>query len=195
MSRRYGVNLWGEAKNPVNVRNYTPGQHGPKGAWKITDYGKQLAAKQKLKAYYGNIGEKQFRKIYEDALRRKGDTSENLLDSLERRLASVVYRLKFVPTVQAARQVVNHGLVRVNGKRIDIPSYRLRDGDEISLAESMRQNALVVGAREAGDRTVPAYIEDHPEKFSGVFLRRPDPVEIPYPIEMNPRLVIEFYSR
>ncbi|BDB96514.1 30S ribosomal protein S4 [Candidatus Hydrogenosomobacter endosymbioticus] len=194
-SRRCGVNLWGESKNPVNTRNYPPGQHGTKGAKKLTEYGQQLAAKQKLKRYYGNIGEKQFRKIYQEAVRVRGDTNENLLDLLERRLDAVVYRLKFVPSVFAARQFVNHGHVLVNGKRVDIPSYRLRDGDVVSLDENIRQNAVVASSIECKDRDVPDYISSDTKKFSGTFLRRPDPVEIPYPVQMNTALIIEFYSR
>ena len=195
VNRRYGVNLWGRGKSPINVRNYPPGQHGPKGVQKITEYGKQLAAKQKLKKYYGNIGEKQFRKIYEEACRCRGDTIENLLVLLERRLDAAVYRLKFVPTVFAARQFVNHGHLLVNGKKVDIPSFRLKDGDKITLSSKMRQSAVVISALESNERQLPDYIEYNPKEFSGTFVRSPDSLEIPYPIQMEPKLVIEFYSR
>lgn len=194
-SRRYGVDMWGTAKNPINTRNYPPGQHGPKGHQKLTEYGQQMAAKQKLRMYYGNIGEKQFRKIYAEARRRRGDTNENLLELLERRLDAAVYRMKLVPTVFAARQYVNHGHFLVNGKRVDIPSFTLRDGDVVSVSEKMRQHAFVLSAADSKDRDVPEYIQFDQKKMAGVFVRKPDPTEIPFPFQVNTKLIIEFYSR
>ena len=161
IDRRLGVNLWGRPKSPFNDREYGPGQHGQRRR-KPTDYGTQLMAKQRLKGYYGNIGERQFRRIYEEAARRRGDTGENLVGLLERRLDTVVYRAKFVPTVFAARQFVNHGHVRVNGKRVNIPSYLVKDGDVIEVREKSRELAVVLEAVGSGERDVPDYIDaDH----------------------------------
>ena len=196
IERRYGVSLWGQGKSPVNVRSYPPGQHGPKGPRKLTEYGQQLAAKQKLKGYYGNIVEKQFRNIYKEAERRRGDTGENLLDLLERRLDAIVYRLKFVPTVFAARQMVNHGHILVNGKRVNIPSFRVCDGDKITLRDCpMRTNAITVAAMASGERDIPEYIEYSAKSFTGTFLYKPDSAKIPYPIQMQVSSIVECYSR
>lgn len=194
IDRRLGVNLWGRPKSPVNRRGYGPGQHGQQRS-KPSDYGVQLRAKQKLKGYYGNISERQFRKIYEEAVRRRGDTSENVIELLERRLDAVVYRMKFVSTVFAARQIVNHGHIRVNGKRVNIPSYRLRDGDEITMVGSMKENANVLMANQSAERDVPEYIEVDHKEMKGRFIRGPKLSDVPYPVQMEPNLVIEFYSR
>jgi small subunit ribosomal protein S4 len=194
IDRRLGVNLWGRAKSPLNSRNSGPGQHGQQRS-KPTDYGVQLRAKQKLKGYYGNIGERQFRKIYDEAVRRKGDTSENMIELLERRLDAVVYRMKFVPTVFSARQVVNHGHVLVNGKRVNIPSYRLKDGDEIALVEKFKDNVMVITAAQSAERDVPEYISVDSKDMKGKFIRGPQTNEVPYPVQMDPHLVVEFYSR
>lgn len=194
IDRRLGVNLWGRAKSPFNIRNYGPGQHGKQRS-KLSDYGVQLRAKQMLRGYYGNIGEKQFRKIYQEAMRSRGDTSENLIELLERRLDAVIYRLKFAPTVFASRQIINHGHIRVNGKRVDIPSYRVKDGDEISVSDKMKTNATVVAATELTERTVPEYMEVDHKDMKGRFLRGPKLADVPYPVRMEPNLVVEFYSR
>lgn len=194
IDRRLGVNLWGRAKSPFNTRNYGPGQHGKQRS-KLSDYGVQLRAKQMLRGYYGNIGEKQFRKIYQEALRRRGDTSENLIELLERRLDAVIYRLKFASTVFASRQLINHGHVRVNGKRVDIPSYRLKDGDEISIGDKMKANSNLVAATELSERTVPEYMEADHKDMKGRFIRAPKLEDVPYPVRMEPNLVVEFYSR
>jgi small subunit ribosomal protein S4 len=193
IDRRLGVNLWGRAKSPFNTRNFRPGQHG-KGQAKPSDYCIQLRAKQKLKGYYGNIGEKQFRRIYQEAVRRRGDTSENLIELLERRLDAVIYRMKFAITVFSARQLVNHGHVKVNGKRVNVASYMLKDGDEVSIAERMKDNANVMTALSTQERDVPDYVEVD-GKGKGKFIRAPKLVDVPYPVEMEPHLVIEFYSR
>ena len=193
INRRLGVNLWGRPKSPVNRRDHPPGQHGQRRR-KPTDFGTQLMAKQKLKGYYGNIGEKQFRRIYAEAVRRRGDTGENLIQLLERRLDTVVYRMKFVPTVFAARQFVNHGHVTVNGRRVDVPSYRLRDGDVIEVREKVRQIPMVIEAISSGERDVPDYVEADHDKMRGTFLRAPGFQDVPYPVQMEPNLVIEFYS-
>lgn len=195
IDRRLGENLWGRPKSPVNRRQYAPGQHGQSRRRKPSDFGTQLTAKQKLKGYYGNIGEKQFRKYYEEATRRRGDTGENLIELLERRLDAVVYRSKFVPTVFAARQFVNHGHVTVNGKRVTIPSYQLRDGDVVEVKQKSRELALVLEAVSSGEREVPDYIEMDGSGLKATYLRGPKLADVPYPVQMEPNLVIEFYSR
>lgn len=194
IDRRLGVNLWGRPKSPINKREYPPGQHGQRRR-KPSDYGTQLRAKQLLKGYYGNIGEKQFRSLYEEADRRRGDTIENLIELLERRLDAVVYRMKLVPTVFAARQFVNHGHVLVNGRRVNIPSYQVRDGDAIEVKEKSRNMALVLEAIESHERDVPDYIEFDNKAIKGTYLRGPKLADVPYPVQMQPNLVIEFYSR
>lgn len=194
IDRRLGVNLWGRPKSPVNRRTYGPGQHGQQRS-KPSDYGIQLRAKQKLKGYYGNISERQFRKIYEESVRRRGDTSENLIELLERRLDAVVYRMKFVSTVFAARQLVNHGHVAVNGQRVNIASYQLKDGDEVSLIGSIKENVNVLAAAQSSERDVPEYIEIDHKQMKGRYNRAPKFAEVPYPVQMEPNLVIEFYSR
>jgi small subunit ribosomal protein S4 len=194
IDRRLGINLWGRPKSPFNTRNYAPGEHG-KSRSKPSDYCIQLHAKQKLKGYYGNIGEKQFRKIYQEAVRRKGDTSENLIELLERRLDIVVYRMKLAITVFAARQLVNHGHVTVNGKRIDIPSFRLKDGDEVSVIGKMRENTSTLFAISTNERDIPDYYEIDGNGLKGRFIRAPKLADVPYPVSMEPNLVIEFYSR
>lgn len=194
IDRRLGVNLWGRPKSPVNRRDYGPGQHGQQRS-KLSDYGIQLRAKQKLKGYYGYISEKQFRKIYAEAARRRGDTSENMIELLERRLDAIVYRMKFASTVFAARQLVSHGHVRVNGKRVNIASYSVRDGDVISLASKVVENANVMDAAQSSERDVPEYMDVDHKKFTGTFIRGPKLADVPYPVQMEPNLVIEYYSR
>lgn len=194
IDRRLGVNLWGRPKSPVNNRSYGPGQHGQQRS-KPSDYGIQLRAKQKLKGYYGNISERQFRRLYQEAIRRRGDTSENLIELLERRLDAVVYRMKFVATVFAARQLVNHGHVAVNGKRVNIPSFQMKDGDEISLIGKIKENANVIGSTQLNERDVPEYMTVDHKKMEGKYIRGPKFAEVPYPVQMEPNLVIEFYSR
>ena len=194
IDRRLGVNLWGRAKSPFNKRQTAPGQHGQRRK-KPTEYGIQLFAKQKLKGYYGNIGEKMFRKYYQEAVRRKGDTSQNLIGLLESRLDAVVYRAKFVPTVFAARQFVNHGHVQVNGKRVNIGSYLLKVGDVVTVKEKSRQIAMVIEAMGSGERDHPEYVTVDDKAFSATFIRMPTLEEVPYPVQMEPNLVVEFYSR
>ncbi len=192
--RRLGVNLWGRPKSPSNRRDYRPGENGQRRR-KISDYGIQLAAKQKMRGYYGNITERQFRGIYDQASRRRGDTGENLIGLLERRLDAVVYRMKFVPTVFAARQFVNHGHVLVNGRRVNIPSYRVREGDEIEVREKSRALGLVLEAIDSPERDVPGYLDVDYKKMCGVFVRTPEFAEVPFPVQIEPNLVIEYYSR
>jgi len=194
INRRLGVNLWGRPKSPVNVRDYGPGAHGQRRR-KPTDYGTQLMAKQKLKGYYGNISEKQFQRYYEEAVRRKGDTSENLIGILERRLDAVVYRMKFVPTVFASRQFVNHGHIKVNGRRVNIPSFLVRDGDMIEVREKSRDLPMVLEAIQSPERDVPDYLSVDHDKMRGTYIRGPQFADVPYPVEMEPNLVIEYYSR
>jgi small subunit ribosomal protein S4 len=194
IDRRLGLNLWGRPKSPYNRRESGPGQHGARRK-KPTDFGTQLRMKQQLKGYYGNITEKQFRRLYEEATRRRGDTSESLIELLERRLDAVVYRMKFVPTVFAARQFVNHGHVTVNGRRVNIPSYRVQDGDVVQVKEKSRTMALVLEAIESGERDVPDYLEVDHNTLAGTFVRAPKLADVPYPVAMQPNLVVEFYSR
>jgi len=195
IDRRMGENIWGRPKSPVNRREYGPGQHGQRRKGKLSDFGVQLRAKQKLKGYYGDISEKQFRKTYEEAERRKGDTPELLIGLLESRLDAVVYRSKFVPTIFAARQFVNHGHVMVNGQRVNIPSYRCRPGDVIELREKSKQMALVLEATQLAERDVPDYIDADHNKMVATFARVPALGDVPYPVLMEPNLVVEFYSR
>jgi small subunit ribosomal protein S4 len=194
INRRLGVNLWGRAKSPLNRREYGPGQHGQRRK-KPSDYGTQLSAKQKLKGYYANIGERQFRRLYEEAVRRKGDTGENLIELLERRLDTIVYRMKLVPTPFAARQLINHGHVLVNGKRLNIGSAKLKDGDTVELRQKAKEMALVLEATQSNERDVPDYLEIDHERMRGRFVRAPKLADVPYPVTMEPNLVVEFYSR
>lgn len=194
IDRRLGVNLWGRAKSSINNRDYPPGQHGQRRR-KPSDFGTQLMAKQKLKGYYGNIGEKKFRRYYEEAVRRRGDTGENLVGLLERRLDAVVYRSKFVPTVFAARQVVNHGHILVNGKRVNISSYQVQDDDVVEVKAKSRELPIVLEAIASVERELPDYISVDFGKMTSTFLRTPALADVPYPVQMEPNLVIEFYSR
>ncbi len=196
IDRRLGCNLWGRPKSPFNKRNSKPGQHGALGQRKkLSDYGNQLFAKQKLKFYYGDLTEKQFRKIYQKASNIKGDTSQILIELLERRLDAIVYRMKFVPTIFAARQLVNHGHVKVNGKKVNIPSYNVSDGDEISIKESSKEINLIIESISSQEREIPEYLEVDPKELKGRFLRSPLIHDVPYPVTMEPNLVIEYYSR
>lgn len=195
IDRRMGENIWGRAKSPVNRREYGPGQHGQRRKSKLSDFGTQLRAKQKLKGYYGDLTEKQFRRIYAEAERVKGDTSENLIGLLERRLDAVVYRAKFVATIFAARQFVNHGHVEVNGQRVNIPSYRVREGDVISVRERSRQLAFVLEAVGLPERDVPDYIDADHNKMTATFVRMPSLGDVPYAVQMEPNLVVEFYAK
>jgi len=195
IDRRMGENIWGRPKSPVNRREYGPGQHGQRRKGKLSDFGIQLRAKQKLKGYYGDITEKQFRRIYAEAERQKGDTGENLVGLLERRLDAVVYRAKFVPTIFAARQFVNHGHVKVNGRRVNIPSYRVKEGDVIEVRDRSKQLAIVLEAIQLPERDVPEYIEVDHSKMTAKFLRTPALSDVPYPVVMEPNLVVEFYAK
>ena len=195
IDRRMGENIWGRPKSPVNKREYGPGQHGQRRKGKLSDFGTQLKAKQKLKGYYANISEKQFRAVYDEASRLQGDTSENLIGLLERRLDTVVYRAKFVATPFAARQFVNHGHVRVNGKRVTIPSYRLRAGDMVEVKEKSRDLGAVLEAIQLAERDVPDYLEVDHRKMTARLSRIPGLSDVPYPGHMEPHQVVEFYSR
>jgi small subunit ribosomal protein S4 len=194
INRRLGVNLWGRAKSPLSRRDYGPGQHGQRRK-KPSDFGTQLAAKQKLKGYYGNITERQFRRLYEEASRRRGDTGERLIELLERRLDAVIYRMKFVSTPFAARQFVNHGHIRVNGRRVNIPSYLVKDGDTIEVKDKSKELAFVLEASKSTERDVPDYLQVDHGKMKGQFVRAPKLADVPYPVSMEPNLVVEFYSR
>ena len=194
LDRRMGENIWGRPKSPVNRREYGPGQHGQRRKQKLSDFGIQLRAKQKLKGYYGDLTEKQFRRIYGEAVRVNGDTGENLVGLLERRLDAVVYRSKFVPTVFAARQFVNHGHVTVNGKKVNIPSYRVKEGDVIEVREKSRQMALVIEALASAERDFAEYINVDASKMKAEFIRTPVLADVPYPVIMEPNLVVEYYA-
>jgi small subunit ribosomal protein S4 len=194
IDRRMGENIWGRPKSPINSRSYGPGQHGQRRKSKVSDFGLQLRAKQKLKGYYGNLTEKQFARTYEDAAKKKGNTAETLIGLLESRLDAVVYRAKFVPTVFAARQFVNHGHVLVNGKRVNIASYRVKPGDVVSVRERSRNMALVLEAIQSGERDIPDYLEVDGKGLSAKYIRMPDLAEVPYPVKMEPNLIVEFYA-
>ena len=193
IDRRLGVNLWGRAKSPINKREYGPGQHGQRRK-KPSEYGLQLIAKQRLKGYYGNIGERQFRRLYEEASRRKGDTGENLVGLLERRLDAIVYRAKFAPTIFAARQLVNHGHFKVNGRRVTIASFQVKDNDVIEVKEKSREMALILEATGSGERDVPDYLNVDHKAMRATFLRAPQLADVPYPVQMEPNRVVEYYS-
>jgi small subunit ribosomal protein S4 len=195
IDRRLQENIWGRSKSPLNKRNSRPGQHGERRAGKLSDFGQQLKAKQKLKGYYGSISERQFIKVYKEAARLKGSTSEHLIGLLERRLDAVVYRAKFVPTVFAARQFVNHGHVKVNGRRVTIPSYRVKVGDTIEVKDKSKQMVLVLEATGLPERDVPDYIEADHSKMTAKLARVPSLSEVPYPVMMEPHLIVEYYSR
>jgi small subunit ribosomal protein S4 len=195
IDRRMGQNIWGRPKSPVNRREYGPGQHGQRRKGKMSDFGTQLRAKQKLKGYYANISEKQFRRYYQEAVRMKGDAGDNLIGLLERRLDAVIYRAKFAPTPFAARQFVNHGHVKVNGRRVNISSYQVRIGDLIEVKEASKQLAIVLESVALAERDVPDYYEVDHSKMTAKVTRIPLPSDVPYPVVMEPNLVIEFYSR
>ena len=195
IDRRMGENIWGRPKSPVNRREYGPGQHGQRRKGKMSDFGLQLRAKQKLKGYYGDLTEKQFKRIFAEAARVKGDTGENLIGLLERRLDAVVYRAKFVPTIFAARQFVNHGHVKVNGKKVNIPSYRVKEGDVVEVRDRSKQLAIVLEAAQLAERDVPDYLEVDHSKMVANFVRTPGLGDVPYPVQMEPNLVIEYYAQ
>ncbi len=194
LDRRMGENIWGRPKSPVNKREYGPGQHGQRRKGKMSDFGIQLRAKQKLKGYYGDVTEKQFKKAYEDASKMKGDTSQNLIGLLEQRLDMIVYRAKFAPTIFAARQLVNHGHVLVDGEKCNIGSRRIKPGQTVSLRSKAQEMALVMEAQSLAEREIPDYVS--PDGASKItFTRVPTLDEVPYPVKMEPNLVVEFYSR
>jgi small subunit ribosomal protein S4 len=195
LDRRMGENIWGRPKSPVNRREYGPGVHGQRRKAKLSDFGTQLRAKQKLKGYYGDLTEKQFRRIYTEAVRVNGDTGENLIGLLERRLDAVVYRAKFVPTVFSARQFVNHGHVTVNGKKVNIPSYRVKEGDVIEVREKSKQINMVLEAGSSQERDLPEYLNVDQGKKTATFVRTPGLSDVPYPVIMEPNLVVEFYAK
>ena len=195
VDRRLKVNLWGRPKSPFNSRNYPPGQHGKTRKGKISDYGSQLEAKQKLKFYYGNMNERQFRNVYRKAIKKKGNTAENLVGFLERRLDTVIYRAKFVTTVFSARQLINHGHIKVNGKKVNIPSYSVSEKDTIELKDKSKELVVIAGALINKEREVPDYIQMDEKNMTAKFLRVPKFSEVPYPTIMEPSLVIEYYSR
>ena len=195
IDRRMGENIWGRAKSPVNRREYGPGQHGQRRKGKMSDFGTQLRAKQKLKGYYGDLTEKQFKRIYGDAARIRGDTGENLIGLLERRLDAVVYRAKFVPTIFAARQFVNHGHVTVNGKRVNIASYRVKEGDVIAVRDRSKQLAIVLESTQLAERDVPDYIDADHSKLTATYVRTPGLSDVPYAVQMEPNLVVEYYAK
>ena len=195
LDRRMGENVFGRPKSPVNRREYGPGQHGQRRKGKMSDFGLQLRAKQKLKGYYGDVTEKQFKRTYVEASRMKGDASQNLIGLLESRLDAVVYRAKFVATVFAARQFVSHGHILVNGKRVNIPSYQVKVGDKIEVRERSKQLAVLIEATQLAERDVPDYVEVDHNKMVATFARVPGLSDVPYPVQMEPNLVVEFYSR
>jgi small subunit ribosomal protein S4 len=197
IDRRMGANIWGRAKSPWNndKKKFKPGQHGPTARQsKLSAFGTQLRAKQKLKGYYGNVSEKTFAAYYDEADRMKGNTAENLIGLLERRLDAVVYRSKFVPTVFAARQFVNHGHITVNGQKVNIPSYLVKPGDVIQVREKSRNMALLLEALDSAERDIPDYIEVDLSKMASTYLRVPELSDVPYAVQMEPNLVVEYYA-
>ncbi len=195
LDRRLGQNIWGRPKSPVNKREYGPGQHGQRRKGKLSDFGIQLRAKQKLKGYYANISERQFRNLYAEASRMTGDTSEHLIGLLERRLDAVVYRAKFVPTMFAARQFVSHGHVSVNGRRATVSSIRVKVGDVIEIRQKSKELAVVLEATQLAERDVPDYIETDHKAMTAKLTRIPALGDVPYPVQMEPHFVVEYYSR
>jgi small subunit ribosomal protein S4 len=195
IDRRMGENIWGRPKRPLNKRESRPGQHGERRVSKLSDFGQQLRAKQKLKGYYGNIGERHFRRLYAEATRMRGSTSENLIGLLEVRLDTLVYRAKFVPTVFAARQFISHGHINVNGRRVNISSYRVRVDDVIEVREKGREIPMVLEATKSPERDVPDYIDADHSKYTAKLARVPVLADVPFPVIMEPNLVVEFYSR
>lgn len=195
IDRRMGENIWGRPKSPVNRREYGPGQHGQRRKAKLSDFGIQLRAKQKLKGYYGDLTEKQFRRIFSEAERIRGDTGENLVGLLESRLDALIYRAKFVPTMFAARQFINHGHILVNGRKVNIASYRVNEGDTIEVKEKSKQIPLVMEAVALAERDVPEYVSVDHSKMSANFVRTPAVSDVPYPVIMEPNLVVEFYAK
>jgi small subunit ribosomal protein S4 len=195
LDRRMGENIWGRPKSPVNRREYGPGQHGQRRKGKLSDYGVQLRAKQKLRGYYGNISEKQFRGIYDEAIRMRGDSGANMIGLLERRLDAVIFRAKFVSTPFAARQFINHGHVKVNGRRVNIPSYRVKVGETIEVKEASKQLAIVLEATQLAERDVPDYIDADHSNMTAKLARVPLIGDVPYAVQMEPHLVVEYYSR
>ena len=195
VDRRLKVNLWGRPKSPFNTRNYQPGQHGQSRKSKPTDYGMQLIAKQKLKSYYGNINERQFRNIYRKAIKKRGDTTENLVALLETRLATVIYRAKFAPTVFSARQLINHGHFKVNKKKVNVSSYLVKEEDLIEVKDKSKSLIIIEGCLNSKERDVPEYIQSDGKNKTVKLVRVPKFADIPYPAQMEPKLVIEYYSR
>jgi small subunit ribosomal protein S4 len=195
IDRRMGENIWGRPKSPLNKRESRPGQHGERRVSKTSDFGQQLKAKQKLKGYYANISERQFSKLYEEAASRKGSTSEQLIGLLECRLDAVVYRAKFVPTMFAARQFVSHGHITVNGRRVTVSSFRCRINDVVEVKEKSRQLPLVLEAIKSPEREIPDYVDTDHTKMTAKLLRIPALSDVPYAVQMEPNLVVEFYSR
>ncbi len=195
IDRRLRCNLWGRPKSPFNKRDYGPGEHGRRRKSKPSDYAEQLSAKQRLRGYYGNVSERQFRGYYLKAAQMRGDTGEQLVGLLESRLDAVVYRLNFVPTVFASRQVVSHGHIEVNGRRVTVPSFRCQEGDVVSIREKSRAHPLMLEAIQDGERDVPGYISVKEGEFAGTYVRTPKFEDVPYPVQMQPQLVIEYYSR
>ena len=195
VDRRLKINLWGRPKSPFNSRNYPPGQHGKARKGKLSDYGTQLEAKQKMKFYYGNMNERQFRNVYRKAIQKKGNTTENLVGFLERRLDTVVYRAKFATTVFSARQLINHGHIKVNGKKVNIPSYLVKAEDAIEIKDKSKDIVTIVGALMNKEREVPDYIQVDEKNKKATLTRIPKFSEVPYPVIMEPNLVIEYYSR
>ena len=195
VDRRLKVNLWGRPKSPFNTRNYPPGQHGKTKRGKSSDYGIQLEAKQKMKFYYGNMNERQFRNVYRKALNKKGNTSENLIGLLERRLDTIIYRAKFATTVFAARQLINHGHIKVNGKKVNIPSYLIKEEDSVEVKDKSKKLTMIVGSLVNKEREIPDYIQMDEKNIKAILIRVPKFSEVPYPTIMEPNLVIEYYSR
>lgn len=195
LSRRLGVSVWGDTKDPYNKKNYKPGQHGPLSVRKLSVFAKQLNAKQLLKGYYGRIKEGQFRNIFAEAARMKGDTGENLIALLESRLDAVIYRMNIASSIFAARQLVTHKHICVDGKVVNVPSFVVKPGSVIEVKDASKNLTAIEAAVSKMDRAVPDYINFEAGSKKGSFLRIPTFAEVPYPCQIDPQLVVEFYSR
>lgn len=195
VSRRLGKSIWGDAKDPFNTKNYRPGQHGPTGRVKTSDYGTHLQAKQLVKTHYGRITEKQFRNTFALASKMKGNTAENFATLLEQRIDMVVYRLNLAPSIFAARQLVSHKHIKLNGKKVNIASLRLKEGDSVELKDSSKEIIICAEAAKKIERSIPAYLTLDADKMCGTFIRSPLISDIPYPFQPDFNKIVEFYSR
>jgi small subunit ribosomal protein S4 len=193
IARKFGANIFGRQRNPLLHKPTPPGMHGAKRK-KKSDYGLQLEEKQKLRAIYGMLTQTQLLHAYTDALKKEGNTSHNLLEQLECRLDNIVYRLRFDGTIFGAHQLVSHGHVLVNGKRVDRRSFKVKPGMVVSIEEKSKKMKPVQMAMENTAREIPAYLSLSEDKFSGKLETLPHPDQIPLPMIIDVPLVCEFLA-